>query len=92
MANDLGHNPMTIDTASGTVLREHPLFIKKIVWDEPTTAGHQLSVTDKNSNPIWHKYAIAGGNGIDYEIELNAWYRGLIVPTLGSGIVYIHIN
>ncbi len=91
MANSTGQNPWIIDTASATAITNDWVFIKSLVWHEPTTAAHALEVTNKSAKNIWSKSALAGGAGLDYEIELNGWYKGVIVPTLGSGTLYVHL-
>jgi hypothetical protein len=92
MSNDIGHNPWKIDTASATVIFSGIVWIERLVWHEPTTSGHALSITDKDGNVIWNKTALAGGSGLDYDIKLDSVYKGLIVPTLGSGTLYVHLS
>ena len=92
MANYVGGNPWSIDTISATALTNDWVYIDKLVWHEPTTAGHVLSVTNKSGKVIWAKTALAGGSGLDYEEELDGWYKGIIVPTMSSGTLYIHLR
>jgi hypothetical protein len=92
MANDVQGNPWVIDTASATALTSNLVKISRMVWREPTTVGHALSVTDANSKEVWDEYAIAAGNGINYEREVENWVNGLIVPTLDSGTLLIYIR
>ena len=92
MANDIGGNPWKIDTASATAIYNDKVWIQKLVWHEPTTAGHVLSVTDKDGKVIWDKTALAGGAGLDYELEVEGAFDGLIVPTMSSGTLYVYIK
>jgi len=84
-------NPIRITASSPSPVHTELINIKKIVWYEPETTAHELKITDINGNIIWHKHSLAVGSGIDYTIDLDGWYNGIIVATLSSGVVYIHV-
>ena len=64
---------------------------KLIRWVGATTAGHKCSVRDAAGNIIWE--STADGDKFNDQTTLpKADYKGLTVPTLGSGTVYIYLN
>lgn len=91
MSNDLTGNPWKVDTASATAIWTGMVWVSKFVWDEPSTVGHELTITDKDSHQIWHENAIAAGDGIHYERE-GGVFHGLIVSTIASGTLYIFLD
>jgi hypothetical protein len=92
MANDISANPWSIDTASATAIWTGNIWIDRLVWHEPTTAGDALEVTDSNGKTIWSKYALAGGSGMDYDLKVDSVFNGLIVPTMSSGTLYVYLE
>jgi hypothetical protein len=92
MANDLTGNPWKVDTASATAIWSGNVWIKRLVWHEPTTSGHTLSITDAAGRVVWAKTALAGGSGLDYELDLETIVGGLIIPTITSGTLYIYLD
>jgi hypothetical protein len=51
MANLITTDPLILDTAA-TIAFTRPILAKRIEWYVPTTVGHQVIVTDLNSNVI----------------------------------------
>jgi len=92
MANDIGGNPWIIDTASATALLESRVWIERVIWDEPSSTTDEAIITDAAGNKIWGYEALAAGAGISYTQDIGISSKGLIVPTLGSGTLYIYIK
>jgi len=96
MANDITGNPLKVDTASSTALSSYNFTAWMIRWVGATTAGHTISVQDKNGNV---KYA-SEASGANYVEESHLVspknesliFNGLKVPTLGSGIIFIYTD
>jgi len=90
MANTLKGRVWELDTAgAGTIYPEH-FKTALIYWRQPTTIGHLLVLEDIDGNPIWD----ARCEVIDQSQILRVqpmWYHGLVMPTLQSGLVQIHI-
>jgi hypothetical protein len=98
MANDLTGNTWKIDTASATPIITQDVYINSIRWIGATTAGHEAKITDNNGASPDIKYSAFadGANFIDEKNYVGApansrCVGGIIVPTLGSGILYIDI-
>lgn len=92
MANDTSTTPWILDTASATPITTETLRPRGIRWIGATTAGHECILQDQAGRRKWH--SVAGGanhveaddlNGID-----NLW-DGVILATLGSGVVYLEL-
>lgn len=91
MANSLGTNPITLDTASaGTVLRTSKLKIQRVIW-EATTTGDVVTINDKNGNLIWTWTAQATPDMVESNIGDN-WYNGLIAEVIDSGVVKLYLS
>lgn len=96
MANDITGNPLVIDTASASVITSYVFTAWAIRWVNGTTAGHTISVQDKNSKI---KYAtVASAANYVEESHLispkseSLVFDGLLVPTLASGTIYIYVD
>ena len=96
MSDALGTNPMKVDTASATAKAlpggtNQKLCINKIVWENPTTDGHNCTIQDAAGNQlVKFDPAIATYN---QSFEFNdMWVTGLIVPILDSGNLYIYLR
>lgn len=96
MSNVITGNPLVIDTAASTTVTDYTFTVWAIRWVGGTTAGHTISVQDKNGNV---KYAsVATGANYVEESHLvspkneSLIFDGLKVPTIGSGIIYIYTD
>ena len=87
MANILVGNPLIIDTPGAGVLLTRQLDIQVIRW-VGAAAGALATIQDQNGIEKWAGVAAAANyaksNFIDFTIA------GLIVPTLGSGKLYLY--
>lgn len=96
MANDISARPWFIDTASGSVIFPYQVYIKfvEVVGAAAGTVGGTMAVlNDRNSkNIITSLYQTANAGEVQtYNIE--NWFEGLIVPTLGTGVTLrIHVK
>lgn len=88
MANNLTKSPLIIDTPSGSVLIADNLLVKGIRWIGATT-NHTVTITDANDNVKWE--SIATGPVEADRIEEKGMWKGLKVPILQSGRLYIDI-
>lgn len=95
MANVLTRNPIVIDTAGASALLTGRMDVIKIRWVAPSaSAGNQVDIQDSNGVTSWE--SVATGNNY---VESESWphdyplpMQGLLVPTLGSGTVYIYLK
>ena len=90
MANDTTGQFWKLDTAA--VITTRPVFIKRIIWDSPTTAEHDIVIQDNAGGKIWEMKAIAAGTGIVYKQDVELSVGGFNLATLDSGTVYVHIR
>ena len=90
MANSTTGPFWKLDTAAAITTR--PVYVKKIVWDSPTTSGDDILIQDNAGNPIWEMKAIAGGTGITYERDVETYCSGFNLATLDHGVVYVYIK
>ena len=91
MANDITANPVIVDTAGTSALTSKTFIATKIRWVGATTAGHQAIVQD-SSSVVKFKAEATGANYSESEhFDPPLIFSGLIVPTLGSGTVYIYV-
>ena len=91
MANDITNNPFVIDTPGAGALVTYSFRVRGIRWVGATTAGHLVSVTDQNDVVKWEGEA-AGTNHTESDtIQDEKLWKGLKVPTLRSGKIYIEV-
>lgn len=87
-ANDLTGQVWIIDTASATALSTTVTgTLSGVRWVGATTAAHAATIQDGQGRVLWSSVA----NAANY-VEADApglSFRGLIVPTLGSGTLYL---
>lgn len=88
MANDLTARNWTVDTPGGTVLWQPQVWIKFVEWYNPAALNDTFVMTDRNGKVIIKGIAIAAGDSQTFNLE--NIFEGLIVPTLASGVLYIH--
>lgn len=90
MSNQLGPNPLVLDTAGATVLINHRIHIESIVWAGYTDAAHDYSLTDQNSKLVAEDNGDVGLQSLSQVV--GGWVNGLILPTLDSGKLYIFFS
>ena len=96
MANSLkGQGPWLVDTASATAITLEGIQLSRIVWETGAlgVAGDECKVTTADTTPVVLVDLFAQGayGHIDVQIPKMP-LNGLIVPTLGHGIVYLHLR
>ena len=91
MANSLTANPWVVDTAAAGAILTDWANLRSIQWEGATTAGHEAVVQDQSGRVIWRRIAQGTNQNFDTEFEgrFGRQVNGLIVPTLGSGTLYI---
>jgi len=82
------NSPYEVTTA--TVLTTKPIYVRQIVWQEPSAAAEDLTILDKNGRTIWDENALAGGAGVSIEQDINQWCDGLNVSVIDSGTAWIY--
>ena len=90
MANDLKGSPYKIDTAA--VITTGLIYIKKMVWQEPSAAAEDLTILDNGGRTIWDENALAGGAGVSIEQDINQKCDGLNVSVIDSGTLYVYFR
>lgn len=90
MANVLGTRPIVIDTPGATVLLKDWLKISNIVWTSYTADAHTFEIQNAAGDKVYE------GNGesdlAPIELVCPGWIKGLKVPTLQSGKLFIYIE
>ena len=96
MANDLTARSWFIDTASGTVIWPYQCYIKfvEVVGGAAGTVGNAMAtLTDKNSKSILSSLYQTAAAGEIQTYNIENWFNGLIVPTLGTGVTLrVHVK
>jgi hypothetical protein len=88
MANNIGTNPMSIDTA-GAILKT-PIHASAMTWETPTTVGHKLIINDSAGNPVINVTCKVSNENIDIPV-FDAWLqKGLTVAQIDSGKFFIY--
>lgn len=79
---------ITGTTATSTSVTDNQIFIKHIYWYNPTTAGHLLSLTDRNGRDIIDCYCdTANVSQIHPIITIT---DGIYVDDMDSGALFIY--
>jgi hypothetical protein len=96
MANDVTARPWFIDTAGAGIIWQPQEYIKfiEVVGAAAGTIGNVMAtINDRNSkNIIQALYQTTNAGEIQtYNVE--NWFEGLIVPTLGTGVTLrVHVK
>lgn len=95
MANAVYDNIIKRDTASADLIFSATERVRVLAfrWVGATTAGHTVSVQDSDGNVLWDSVATAANfkDEQSYSDDGLDLRKGLKVPTIGSGILYIHL-
>lgn len=90
MANNVTGVPLIVDTAASTTLTDYTFIVTKIRWVGATTAGHTVSVQNKNGAVKFAAEATGANYSESEHFDPPLIFEGLKVPTLGSGTLYIY--
>lgn len=87
MANQLGTNPIVIDSVMAAPFNlGAAVHVNSLVWSG-MTATHKLTIVDKNGNTILD---LTAGTVEDKVITVEGWWaNGFKITVLGSGKVHI---
>lgn len=92
MSNILTGNPIIVDTAGATALTNYIFTATKIRWVSGDAASDAVSVQDRHGAVKFAAEA-SGANYTESEhFDPPLIFDGLLVPTLGSGVVYIYVS
>jgi hypothetical protein len=96
MANDISARPWFIDTASGSIIYQPQEYIKfiEVVGGAAGTVGNVMAtINDRNSKNIISSLYQTANAGEIQTYNLENWFEGLIVPTLGTGVTLrVHVK
>ena len=81
-------NPLIVDTADATAVVTGNMEITGIRWVGATTAAHTAILQNAAGVVVWS--AIISAANLVHESLLPFRTKGLKVPTLGSGTLYIY--
>ena len=84
---DAGATPILAWTGEN----KQPVRIEGIRWVGGTTNAHTAEVGDVDATVVWKSVMTTAGLGIDQESTVEITCRGLTVPTLSSGTLYIYL-
>lgn len=89
MANDISARPWFIDTAAAGTVYQPQIFIKfiEVVGGTAGTIGNTMAdIQDRNNKSIVKALYQTANAGEVQTYNLENWYEGLIVATLGTGV------
>lgn len=96
MANDVTARPWFIDTAGAGVIwqpQEYIKFIEVVGGGAGAVGGTMATINDRNSKNIIQALYQTAAAGEIQTYNLENWFEGLIVPTLGAGVsLRVHIK
>lgn len=96
MANDVSARPWFIDTAGAGVIWQPQEYIKfvEVVGGTAGTIGNTMAtLNDRNSKNIIQSLYQTANAGEIQTYNLENWFEGLIVPTLGTGVTLrVHVK
>ncbi len=91
MSNDLTGKVKIVDTAA--TIYTTPVRFSLMTWKAPSTAGHDLKVTNGRGDvvvEVKNAGTGAGAHSVVPGTENGGYADGLIVETIDSGTLYIH--
>ena len=93
-ASDITGNPWTITGDTTGVLTTLPVKLKKILWNDPTTDAHQLTIVDNAGKTIYDHTCLASGAGMVFGEDFpdGQLCNGINITVHGSGSVYLYIQ
>jgi len=90
VANQLASLPWVIDTASANVLFTGKIFVRHFEFAGYAAGTDTVVVQDINSRPVWQA---DGKTDLDPVLSYKVgWIKGIKVPTLSSGKLYVYIK
>lgn len=90
MANVLKGRVWTLDTVDAAAFYTGQVKVALIYWRNPAAGGDLMLLQDADGRPIIDARAEGANQSQVFRLE-PMWYRGLLLKTLGSGTVHIHI-
>ena len=91
MANQLASLPWSVDTPSASPVFSGQVKVSHFLWSGYQNTTDQVVVTDKNGNPVFQSVGNADLSPVSSDFSF-FWVNGLIVLTLGSGVLYIVVE
>jgi hypothetical protein len=96
MANDISSRSWFIDTAGAGVIYQPQEYIKfiEVVGATAGTIGNVMAtINDRNGKNIISSLYQTAALGEIQTYNLENWFEGLIVPTIGTGVTLrIHVK
>ena len=94
MSNSFGGRDWALDTAFASALTDR-FFVARMQW-EPTTAGHTLTVKDKDGNVKWQSTALAAVDVTGPEVWENPdprlnYFDGFDLDTIEGGTLRVNL-
>lgn len=85
------NQPVTAQNVGVTIPSQFGINVYKVIWDNPTTAGHTFTIVDpQNSNVLLAGTAGVANQDVEYDFEsAPANWRDFKVTTISSGTLYI---
>ena len=87
--SDVTVNPMVVDGTLTITSLDHPIQVKKVYWFNPTTSGHDFSITD-GTEVLLEGQAEANNQSQNFDFDPPQIWKNFAVPTLTSGTLYIY--
>ena len=86
---DVTVNPMVVDGVLTITSLARPIRVKKVYWFDPTTSGHDFSITD-GTEVLLEGQAEANNGSQNFDFDPPQVWKNFAVPTLTSGTLYIY--
>ena len=93
MPNDLTLNPIFIDTAMvAAAAPARPIWVKKVLWFNPTTIGHVFTIHDGTSatNTLLEGRAEVANQSQNFDFDPPQLWSDFQVTPIDSGVIYIY--
>jgi len=90
--SDVTINPIVVDGTLTVTSLPRPVRVKKVYWFNPTTSGHDFSITDGSTaaEVLLEGQAEANNGSQNFDFDPPQVWKNFAVPTLTSGTLYIY--
>ncbi len=68
------------------------MYIKKMVWDNPTTVGNAISITDTAGTIVWSSTCAVAKETLTQDFVPPLRVDGLIVATMTTGTFFAYLD
>jgi len=66
------------------------IHIQRLIWLKPTTAAHDIVVSDSKGKVVWQKTCDIADTDQELVLERGFWVNGLTLTTIDSGTLMLY--